>query len=158
MKDQPLARLWRSRGGNAYVTFALSLRLPPTIFTSPQRHFTGAVRCREEQPAVDCVPEDCAITACSGRDKRWVIRFTTSGASLPGRSASRSQPWTEHRLIGCRGQSTGYVTTQLAVRPCAPSPLAVLPACSLASRQTMPRPPAPGFGAVAHATESAARE
>ena len=30
----------------------------------------------------------------------------------------RSQPWTGHRSIGCRGQSTGYAATQPAARPC----------------------------------------
>jgi hypothetical protein len=79
-------------------------------------------------------------------------------AWLPGGSTSRSQPWTGHRLIGCRESSTGYATTQPAARPCVPSPSAVLPASSLASRQKTLGPPASGYGVTAHATESAARD
>jgi hypothetical protein len=49
----------------------------------------------------------------------------------------------------------GCVTRQPAARPCAPSPLAVLPASSLASAQRVPGPPAPSGGTAAHAMESA---
>jgi hypothetical protein len=155
IEDQPLGRLWRNRDGNADAVIALSQRLSPCICPTPQRHFTLTVRCREERPAVDCVPEGHANRVCSGRDKCTVIHSTTSGAPLPGRSTSRSQPWTGHRSIGCRGQSTAYATTQPAAKPCALSPLAVLLACSLASGQRTLGLPALSGGTAAHATESA---
>jgi hypothetical protein len=104
---------------------------------------------------VDRIPDECAIRASSCRGKSTVIRSTTSGASLPDRSTSRSQPWTGRRLIGCRGSSTDYATIQPAAKLCAPSPLAALPGWSLASRRRMPRPPAPRGGTAAHATVSA---
>ena len=77
---------------------------------------------------------------------------------VAGQEHVEEQTWTGRHLIGCRGQSTGYVTIQPAARPCASSPLAALPACSLASRQTMSRPGASGWGVAANATESAARD
>ena len=52
--------------------------------------------------------------------------------------------------------STDYAATQLAARPCAPSLLAALPACSRVSGQRRLARPAPSGAAHAHATESAA--
>jgi hypothetical protein len=77
---------------------------------------------------------------------------------FPSRNVSRSQLWMEHRLISFRGSSTNLATAPLAGRPCAPSPVVVLPASSLVSGQGMLGLPARGRVAAAQVGESAARD